>query len=293
MEIDYIREFTVLAETCNFLEAADKLFISQSSLSRHIKIIEEDLGAQLFDRTTRKVSLSHFGKIFLPYAKDIACIQYDYTTACFNEIKGTHGTVTAGSIPSMAQYNITDVLARFQRENVTFSLNVIEADSIQLIDMLRSGQCDFAFIRKSDDSSNEFNQIPFATDSLSAILPISHPLAHETSVQLEQLKGSPLLLIGKNTSMYSLCMKECYKAGFEPKIAFTGHRAENIIDLVSKGMGVALLMKKPAIFLSNPNIAIIDIIPQISTTISLTYSKNQKMSIAATHFLNLVKTVLP
>ena len=64
MELSYIREFVVLAETGNYLEAADTLFIAQSSLSRHIKSIEMDLGAPLFDRTTRKVSLNGFGQAF-------------------------------------------------------------------------------------------------------------------------------------------------------------------------------------------------------------------------------------
>ena len=75
MEIDYIREFVVLTETENFLEAAERLFISQSSLTRHIKSLEEDLGMQVFDRTTRKVTLNNFGKLFLPYAKEISRIQ--------------------------------------------------------------------------------------------------------------------------------------------------------------------------------------------------------------------------
>lgn len=66
MEIEYICEFVVLAETCNYMEAADRLFVSQSALSRHIKALEEDLQVQLFDRSTRKVSLSPFGSLFLP-----------------------------------------------------------------------------------------------------------------------------------------------------------------------------------------------------------------------------------
>ena len=59
MEIDYIREFVILADIGNYMEAADILFISQSTLSRHIKSIEEDLGAPLFDRTTRKVTINN------------------------------------------------------------------------------------------------------------------------------------------------------------------------------------------------------------------------------------------
>lgn len=69
MELSYIREFVVLAETGNYLEAADALFIAQSSLSRHIKSIELDLGSPLFDRTTRKVVLNGFGQAFFHMPK--------------------------------------------------------------------------------------------------------------------------------------------------------------------------------------------------------------------------------
>lgn len=116
MEIGYIKEFVVLAETGSFLEAADRLFISQSSLSKHIKNIERELGAPLFNRTTRKVELSEFGQMFLPYANQIVRVQNEYTTAFFNKLESTRVTVTIGSIPPLAPYNITDVLARFKKK---------------------------------------------------------------------------------------------------------------------------------------------------------------------------------
>lgn len=292
MEINYIREFVMLAEVGNYLETADKLFIAQSSLSRHIKALEEELGAPLFDRTTRKVTLNHFGKLFLPYAKEISRIQYEYTTAFYNETKSVRGEVTVGSIPSMAQYHITDVLVRFQKENRSFVLNMIEGDSLQLIDLLRKEECDFAFLRETDDTTNEFNKLPFTTDHLAAICPVGHPLAGLPAVSFAQLKSVPLLVIGKDTFMYSLCVSECHKAGFEPEIVFTGKRADNIIDLVAKGMGIALLMRKPAQYMVNDQIAIVDILPKVTTTISLAFGRSQQMSTAATHFYNSVKVYL-
>lgn len=290
MDINYIKEFAALADNGNFMETADQLFISQSALSRHIKCLEKEIGSPLFVRTTRKVSLSRIGKIFLPYAKEIAKLQYEFTTAINNELNGHHGNVRIGSIPVMIPYKITDVIARFQNENVNITIDVIEADSLQLIKMLRSGQCDFAFIREWDDSDNEFNKIPFAYDSLAALVPASHPLAKRKSIQIKDLENEHLLLLGKETFMYKLCITECLKAGFEPHVAFTGYRAENILDLISKGMGIALLTKKPILSLVNKKITIVDIEPSIKTTISLAYSKNTKMSPAAMHFLNLVKS---
>lgn len=291
MEIDYIREFVLLAETGNYMEAADKLFISQSSLSRHIKSLEADLGVQVFERTTRKVQLSTYGRLFLPYAKNISRIQYEYTTAFYNELNQEHGTVRVGSIPVMAQYHITDILAQFQRENANFSLDVTEADSLQLTKLLRSGQCDFAFLREWDDTDGEFNKIPFTTDVLTALLPLDHPLAGANYLQLSQLYNDPILLLAKDTLMYSLCLEAFHQAGLEPHVAFTGHRADNIADLVSKGMGIGLLMKKPVLYLNRPDIVTVDIQPLITTTISLAYAKNLKMSPVANHFLDLFKAL--
>ena len=86
MEINYLRELVVLAQMGNFLEAADALYIAQSTLSKHIKKIESELGVPLFDRTTRKVSISKYGQLFLPYAKQIAEIQDQYTIALQNSL---------------------------------------------------------------------------------------------------------------------------------------------------------------------------------------------------------------
>lgn len=289
MEINYIKEFVTLAEIGNYMEAADILFISQSTLSRHIKTLEEDLGITLFDRTTRKVIINDFGKTFLPYAKEISNLQYDYTTAIFNRLNDISETITIGSIPVMAQYHITDVLANFQRENKNFKLNIIEADSSELTEMLRQGKCDFAFIREHDDSDNEFTKISFTTDHMAAVFPRNHPLATRSSVSLEELKDESFLFLNKSTLMHTLCINACRAAGFRPNIAFTGYRAENIIDLVSKGMGVALLTKKPALYLESPGISIVDITPYFTTTISLAYAKNMKFTVAAKHFISSVK----
>jgi len=266
MDIEYIKDFVVLAEVGNYLEAADQLFISQSSLTRHIQQLEKDLGITLFDRTTRKVALNKYGQMFLPYASHIVQIQYEYETAFYNELKNVHSSINIGSIPSMVQYNITDLLIKFKNENTSFTLNVIEAETHELKEMLRQNRCELSFIRESDDSDNEF-------------------------VTLDQLKNEKFILLPEHSIMHELCIKECRKNGFEPNIVFTGNRGENLIDMVSKGAGCALLMKRPAVFLSNPNTVLVDIIPSICTRISLCYKKNTELSIAARHFINCLNSM--
>lgn len=147
MEIGYLNEFIKLAETGNYLEAADALYISQSTLSRHIQNIENDLGVQLFNRTTRRVELNEFGKTFLPYAKQITSLRTDYTHALSNQIKHQKNNITIGCIPTMTQYYISEILSRFQKEHPDLMLNIIGADSTRLAGLLKTDQCDFAFMR--------------------------------------------------------------------------------------------------------------------------------------------------
>ena len=77
MNIDYLKEFVVLADTGNFSRAADALFLSQSSLSKHIKAMEQELAIPLFRRTTRRLELTEDGMSFLTYARQISRLQYE------------------------------------------------------------------------------------------------------------------------------------------------------------------------------------------------------------------------
>ena len=289
MEIRYIREFLSLAETESFFETAEQMFVTTSSLSRHIKTLEEELGVPLFDRSTRKVSLNRHGKLFLPYAREFDRIDRQCTQVFETARKEAHGTLSIGSIPMMKAYKITNLIAEFQHSNKATDISLVEADPLQLVQMLRNDEVDFAFLRETDDLEDEFVKIPYASDHLIVAVPKEHPLAECDSVSIEQLKGESLLLIGKDTFMYRLCVDLCKKAKFEPRVVFTSRRADNLIDLVIRGLGVAMLMKKPAELLTTPDVRLIDVAPTVSTTIPLAYKADRKLSNSAARFLDLVK----
>lgn len=289
MELNYIRHFVVLAETGNYLEAADILFMAQSSLSRHIKSIEEDLGAPLFDRTTRKVELNEFGRAFLPYAKKMVEIQEEYGRVLQGCLNGMTSTLTVASIPAMTHYNITDVLAGFQEANPGYRLNIVEADSTQTFQMLEEKKCECGFVRDAQGLPKEIKQVEFTTDHLVAVLSLAHPLAKEDFVTLEMLEGEKFLFLNKNTTMYSICYNACRKAGYEPDVAFTGLRGENLIDLAARGMGVALLTKKPIEHLADSRVVLVDVVPTVATTISLVYSAKGKLPDALQKFISYVQ----
>ena len=280
-----MREFVVLAQTGNFMEAADLLYCSQSTLSKHIRNMEAELGVPLFDRTTRKVAVSRFGQLLLPYAKQIAELEDKYTAILQSGVATDREVLTLGSIPALAQYRITDVLVDFKKSHPQSTVNVMQAGSAEMKRMVRQRKCELAFVRDTDEVDDDLVKIPYAVDPLVAVLPINHPLARKKTIPLRVLANEGLLLVDKQTMLYKLCASACEQSGFEPKVAYTDHSVENLVDLVAKGMGVALLTKQLALYVARPEAAIVDISPTVPTRISLCYLRGVELSDAARHFV--------
>ena len=110
MDMEHIREFTVLAEIGSFTEASRRLSISQPVLSKHIKMLELDLGAQLFKRNKRSMELSEYGKLLLPYAQQIVQIQNEVADAFSSRHHAIAGTLTIGALPTASYYGLGDGL---------------------------------------------------------------------------------------------------------------------------------------------------------------------------------------
>lgn len=299
MDIAYFRELVILAETQNYWAAAERLFISQSSLSKHIKTLEKQLGAQLFERTSRKVELTEFGKLMLPYAQSVAKLQYEYESAAYSYLYRESEPLNIATIPVFARYNITDALIQFQQNHPTIQINIQEADTLQVRDWLLERKCHLAIFRDSTaylehdpDKESQIVKIPYCKDQLVAVLPPDHPLAQEDHIELSQLSTECFALIQQETMPYTLCMRVCREAGFTPHVVFTSHSLEAILDMVRKGRCIALLFSKHIRFPNQiefdvkPPFATVPIVPEIWTTICLGYLKNDKLCPAATHFIN-------
>ena len=181
-----------------YLEASEELFISQSTLSKHIQLLEKELDIKLFIRTTRNVQLSPYGKEYLPYAEEIVNL-YEKSVTELNQFKDKLlQTITIGAIPIMAPYGITQAIMDFRKMYV----HVIEADSQQLMTLLENGKCDLAFIREEPQINEKMTYIPFSDDYLVAVLPRSNRLAKSERIMLNELAHESFLFLNKGTVIH-------------------------------------------------------------------------------------------
>lgn len=299
MNTTYYNEFAVLAETKNFWEASERLYLNQSTLSKHIKLMEKELGVPLFDRTTRRVELTKYGEALLPYAQTITKTEFEYGTLLRQIQNHEKGAVTLGSIPSMAQYNIIKVLNSFQKEYPKSTVKIVEDDANNLMKFLSDGRCELIFTRESkltfeknflEDS--KVARIPYIQDHMIALLPKNHPLAARQEISLRELKNESFCFIKEGSMIYELSIHACQAANIIPEIAFTSHRLESIFDMVATGSHIALLMDwhvappENAMYSPEAPWAAVDISPGICTQISLCYLKEKPLSVTAQNFVN-------
>lgn len=297
MNINYFKEFVILADTKNYLEAAEILYISQSSLSKHIKSMETELGVTLFDRTSRSVELTKIGEMLLPYATNIMNSQLEYTDMIRNELDDFRGQVTIGSIPAIAQYRITDLLVEYKKKFPQYVIKVFEHDNQKLIDSLRQKQCDLIFVRDFDQllKDDEFEKIPYLVDPMVALLPRKHPLAASDTIRLEQLRDESFIMLEEDEFLQNIWQKCCNHVGFKPRVAFSCHRMDGILDLVTKNMGISLIMQNQvnnptdSKLPPNPPWTTCKLIPEVNVTVYLCYRKSKPLSKAARHFVECVK----
>ena len=307
MNTEYIHEFVVLAETKNFWEASERLFMNQSTLSKHIKALENYLGVPLFTRTTRRVELTDYGLAYLPYAKTISDTEYEGLTAIKRLQNIANGLLTLGTFPSMPQYQVTSLISQFQNQYPNVTVRVTEDDPINLKRYLENKTCELVFTRetKADFENNflkneQIKRIPYLKDRLVALIPKSHPLSKEPELTLQELKNENFCLIKEGSLMYEIGIDACRRAGFIPNVIFTSHRIDSILDMVSTQNCVALLMDKhltvPTNGLTNIHKEVlwtyVPIIPEINSQISICYNGTVSLSKTAQLFVDFCTSKL-
>ena len=293
MELNHLWAFTVVAEMLNFSAAADYLYTTQSTLSKHIASMEKELNVKLFQRSTRSVTLTKAGELLLPVAKQIsesysACRQQLYQQ---EETKKTAVSILA--IPVLAQYNIINTIYNFQTLHPGIELKLDEQESLNIPALLEQPGNEFAIMRFFGDIPEQYGFLELCRDEFVAVLPSNHMLTVLDPIPVDKLKNETFILLDKDTRIDLACHDLFQAGGFTPKIRYQGRRPENIIGFVSMGMGISLLMRRHAEFFKTPQITIRDISPTTNSRICLIWKKNRALSPAATAFLHFLQTTTP
>ena len=244
IELRHLRYFTVVAEELHFHRAAERLNIAQPALSRAIRSLEGDLGCALLTRTTRRVSLTDAGRVFVKEAR-AALHQVDVATALARDAAdGKIGHLSIGYMDFAINGPLPRILSEFRVENPGIGAELTHLWTERQRTALVTGEIDVGFMIGPFDAAGITTSV-VARENLVAVLPEHHPLAARDTLHLEDLRTEPFVLGSQDTwgPFRRLIGELCLDAGFVPDVVQESHSSDGIFGLVAAGMGVTLYVE--------------------------------------------------
>lgn len=246
MELRQIRYFTVLADELSFTRAARRLHVSQPPLSFQIARLEVELGARLFDRTSRSVVLSEAGKAFLPHAQAVLARLEEARSHVTRVASGLQGGVQIGLAGSHFLGPFPKFIQQFRLQRPAVEVGLHEMKPSDHLQALRDGRVDLCVSRNpmndAQAGDRQFSAALLWRDPVVVALPPGHQLASRSWLNLADLKDEDFVFLRLDSSPFAMRLFEaCVQAGFAPRIAQQVVEVPAALNLVAAGLGVALV----------------------------------------------------
>jgi LysR family transcriptional regulator, transcriptional activator of the cysJI operon len=245
MNLDYLKVFYVAANNKSFSQTAKDLHLSQSSVSIQIKQLEDHWDCQLFERTTKKMSLTLAGEILYKQVQKLFSIMNE-TTNELQELKGfIHGDLQVGASLTIGEHILPFVLADFNKLYPKVAIRFKVFNSRYIIDKLKNREINLGFI-ESMLSYPSLKQVPFAEDELIVIAPPNHLLSQKECLSIEELFTLPFIIreLGSGTrQVIEDTLRRNHEDPMKLNIVIELEQTEAIKSAVEAGLGVSILSR--------------------------------------------------
>ncbi|MCQ2012307.1 LysR family transcriptional regulator [Clostridium butyricum] len=271
--IEQIQYFLAVKKYNGFSPAAHELCISQSSLSKQIKSLETELDTILFDRTSRITKLTCAGEDFYVYALKFLDDYNKIIQGMKKHSISKKTTLNIGTIAVISQYGLASVLASFKSKYPNIDINIFEEENEAVLSMLKNSEIDLAIVRDFNLEKKLFNITHIADDELVVVTSNDHPFTKKKYISFGDLKHEDLIICSKS-GVYDICLDECSKLGFTPKVIYNINKIETILGLVSEGLGITLIVNNVLKPFSSHNIAVHPLKDPINSNLALVSNIN-------------------
>lgn len=239
MEFRTLRAFIEVVRQGGFSQAAKVVFATQSTVSKAVKQLEEELGVCLLERLGHRSILTSAGEVV--YRQGIKLLaDRDDLLAELDEIRGLkRGVLRLGLAPVGSSIVFAPLFAIYRQRYPGIEVRLVEHGSDQLEECLRAGEIDFAGVLLP--TLEEFDYQPVRREPLVALLALNHPFKTRSSVTLKDFEASPFILFESGFALHRIIIDASRQLGFEPKIIARTSQIDFMIELVAAGLGVAFL----------------------------------------------------
>lgn len=290
MNFKQIESFMYVAITGSFSESAKILYSSQPSISSRVKSLEEQVGKDLFKRTSSGVYLTKAGKTFLPYAQNIL----DSIEKSKKSIQKTDniysGKISIAFVFSGATYLLPKIVSAFKKEYPKVNLIVYTGHSEQVLDMVLTEKVTLGLVRSIYHP--EIKTISSIEDEMILVFHPQHYFNTLVNVDIKEVGKEPFVLFKRETLDWILVRNVFKRADIEPKIFAEIDSIEAVKQIVMEGNGISILPKFSVEKEISQNklktISITDF-PKIQRNFELIKPKEKEINKVTSHFIDLFK----
>ncbi len=248
MEFRQLEYFIAVAEELHFGRAARRMNISQPPLSMQIKNLEEELGARLFHRTSRRVELTRAGRVFLRGAREVLKKAVDTAAETRDVALGNAGRISVGFVGPAMEGGLPRALRLFRERHPRIKLALNELATSEQLKAITAGRLQVGFIRPFEHDLSGFRSEPLWQEPYTLVMRPESPLSKRKRVPLEALREEPLIMFprSEHPGLYDRLTESFLKAGFQPRISQEARTKHTTVALVAAGIGVALVPESTA-----------------------------------------------
>ncbi len=293
MDLNQVNNFVSVAQTLSFSGAARRNGVPQSTVSRHISDLEQELGVKLFYRTKRDVKLTGEGRAFLPYAKELLEISRKAAYVVKQLHEGAQGRLAIATMDTPGRF-LAECLREFGRRypDILVDITYVPVCEPQLDE--QEDQYDFHFLHRDLlPVGDDFDFLPTHEDHLGVVVAKGHPLSQKP-LDFSALKQEKFLIVSEseNPILYMQMMAVCRAHHFTPHIVNRCDNLKSLLLAVGAGLGITILpLAVPTMILPS----LIDVIPIDDMDTSIPYIvawKKELLNPAAPLFLKVIQGIL-
>ena len=288
MNLRTLRVFVEVVRQGGFSQAAEVVSLTQSSVSKAIRTLEDELGTPLLNRIGHKSELTAAGEIAFRRALVLLAERNDLIAEIndLRDLKG--GTLRIGLPPVGCGVLFAQMFATYRSRYPRVNIELIEHGSKKLRECLEAGEVDLAALLIPIDETFAYQQV--RNEPLVAVLPGAHSLSRRKRINFSDLADSPFILFEEGFALNALIMAACDRRAIVPRVTARSGQIDFIADLVAAGLGVAFLPRMLAQKHKHAGIALVPLDePDTDWNIALAWRAGAHLPPAAIAWLELAK----
>lgn len=248
MDLIRLKSFLYAAEHLNFSEAAKRLHLTQPTISHHVKVLEHELGAELFDRSGAKLRLTDAGNLLLPAARDLVRQCGEVKTMLTSLNKHVVGELNIACSTTAGKYILPLLAARFCQRYEGIQVNILACTSPHVIPQLLEGEASLGVVSSEIIGKNTENQL-FFNDYITLIAPANHPWRMRPQIEPEDLLKEPMIIREESSGTRRMMLAELAQHDIslnDLNVLMTLGNTEAIVHTVAAGYGIAFVSQLAA-----------------------------------------------